>query len=186
MRKNQKYFIIGGAALAACVAVVIAAILVSSGGSNNKTIVQGKEGASTKTVTLPEKPAYTEPGEASGTTPTATTTTKSQPTKTAPAAVPATPSSAPGHSGVTACDANVSVNSVTTCPFAENVFHAYWKLFNEGNRQGETPVEASSPTTHQSYNMMCIGREKSGAVIVHCSGGNNASVIFPLKAVEEY
>ena len=91
--------------------------------------------------------------------------------------------STPGeNSNLRACDQNISANSATSCPFAENVFRAYWRNYNANGQQPEANVSAYSPTTHQSYGMDCT----TEGVTVECSGGNNAFVTFPLHAVEGY
>lgn len=74
----------------------------------------------------------------------------------AAAAVPATSS----------CGANISVNSTTTCAFAENVASAY--RYSNG---GTTSVSAWSVVTQQYYSMYCVA-----GVPVVCRGGTNAVV----------
>lgn len=82
--------------------------------------------------------------------------------KTTPPPPPA-PVSAP--SSGSACGDGLSVNSVTSCPFARAVRDAY-----EGSG-GASVIEVFSPVTHQSYTMRC-----SGGVPTICSGGNGAVV----------
>ena len=70
-------------------------------------------------------------------------------------------SSSPGAS----CGDGLSVNSVTTCPFARNVRAAY-----EASG-GATTLQIDSPVTGRSYTMRC-----SPGVTTVCSGGNHATV----------
>jgi serine/threonine protein kinase len=87
-----------------------------------------------------------------------------------------------GGAATQSCDQNISANEVTSCPFAENVFVAYWE---EYEALGESPVlyvEAYSETTGESYGMECFDY----ADFIECTGGNEALVTFPLQAVREY
>jgi hypothetical protein len=67
------------------------------------------------------------------------------------------------------CGGDVYVNSVTTCPFAENVRTAY----NQSGR-GDATVEGSSAATGKYYLMTC----SDDAALHVCYGGNNARVYF--------
>ncbi len=108
---------------------------------------------------------------------------------TAPVRTPEpTPTPEPGYSGggggaaTQACDENIYVNSVTTCPFAENVFVAYWE---EWERYGDSSyfyVTAYSEAKGKDYGMDCYEE----AEFVECTGGKEALVTFPLQAVREY
>lgn len=71
----------------------------------------------------------------------------------------------PPSSGTSSCGNGLSVNSVTSCPFAESVRDA-WE-----SSGGSSVIEAYSPVTGELYTMTCSG----GAPVV-CSGGNNARV----------
>lgn len=75
------------------------------------------------------------------------------------------PAASPGSSGSTACGDGLSVNSVTSCPFARNVRDTY-----EGSG-GASTIDVYSPVTSQTYRMSC-----SGGVPVVCTGGNGAAV----------
>ena len=86
------------------------------------------------------------------------------------------------NSSLEACDQNISVNSDTSCPFAEKVFVAYSHAYSANGEQSEEEVSAYSPTTHRNYSMDCT----TEGVTVDCSGGDNAFVTFPLHAVEVY
>jgi hypothetical protein len=66
------------------------------------------------------------------------------------------------------CGGGLSVNSVTTCPFAENVRSAYY-----GSGQAGV-IDVHSPVTDRTYTMSC----SSGTLHV-CTGGNGARVSFP-------
>jgi serine/threonine protein kinase len=92
---------------------------------------------------------------------------------------PVTPSPSPG---TTACDQNISVNSVTTCPFAQNVFKSYAQNYQANGEQSNVTIPATSPVTGKSYNMDC----GTDGTTVNCSGGNNAFVTFPMRAVQVY
>ena len=81
-----------------------------------------------------------------------------------------------------ACDQNISANEVTSCPFAEEVFVAYWEEYEAYGEESYTYVYAHSPTTGKSYGMDCYLE----ADVVDCSGGNEAFVTFPMQAVREY
>jgi hypothetical protein len=90
----------------------------------------------------------------------------------------AAPAGSTGTNGsLKKCDPNVSVNSVTTCPFAENVFKAFSQ---HAVSEGSTTVEALSPVTHQSYHMTCA----VSAGTVNCSGGHEALVVFSLHSAQ--
>ena len=102
-----------------------------------------------------------------------------------PSSSPATTSSGATTSapaGTRPCDQNISAGSGTTCPFAENLFKAYWRHYSADGEQESVTVEATSPATGHSYTMQC---DLSGGT-VDCTGGDGAFVTFPLHAVEIY
>jgi hypothetical protein len=99
-----------------------------------------------------------------------------------PAPAQSSPPAPSTGSGLHACDQNISVNEVTTCPFAENLFVSYWRSWKENGPQGETTVSAYSPERHQNYPMNC----ETEGVTVNCTGGSNAFVTFPMHAVQVY
>lgn len=74
-------------------------------------------------------------------------------------------SPAPYSSGTSSCGDGLSVNSVTTCPFARNVRAAYERS------GGATTLEVDSPVTGRTYTMRC-----SPGIPTVCSGGDNAKV----------
>jgi hypothetical protein len=84
------------------------------------------------------------------------------PKRTSEGSAPAPPSG--GGSSGSSCGGGVSVNSVTTCPFAANVAAAFY----DG---GPGTVYATSPITGQTYAMSC----RAGVPTV-CTGGNGAAV----------
>jgi len=92
----------------------------------------------------------------------------------------ASPSSPPPET--TPCDQNISVNSVTSCPFADNVFKSYVHSFQANGAQSDVTVPATSPVTGKKYTMNC----SSDGTTVNCTGGDDAFVTFPLTAVEDY
>lgn len=80
------------------------------------------------------------------------------------------------------CDENISASTVTTCPFAENVFVSYWEEYESYGEQYETYVVAYSSETDESYGMECTLESD----VVSCYGGNEAFVTFPMQAVRVY
>lgn len=82
---------------------------------------------------------------------------------TSPSPAPRTP--APTTTGSTSCGDGLSVNAVTTCPFARNVRDAY------GESGGSPVLDVYSPATKQTYTMRC-----AGGLPTVCSGGNGAAV----------
>ncbi len=94
-----------------------------------------------------------------------------------------TPEPTASSSGsLVSCDQNISAGETTSCPFAENVFVAYWEEYEEFGEETYTYLSAYSPTTDRSYAMEC----ELEADIVDCSGGNGAFVTFPMEAVRVY
>lgn len=72
--------------------------------------------------------------------------------------------SEPNPSSGTSCGAGLSVNNVTSCPFARRVRRAF-------EADGASTIRVYSPVTKTAYTMMC----QSGVTTV-CRGGNNAVV----------
>lgn len=99
-----------------------------------------------------------------------------------PTQSPGTPALPSPPSDLRACDQNISANSVTSCPFAENVFKSYADNYQSNGEQSSVTVSASSPATSQSYTMNCL----TDGTTVACTGGNNAFVTFPMHAVQVY
>ena len=103
---------------------------------------------------------HAKPSTTTVVTPSGQTTTVVAPTPVAP--------SVPTGGG---CGGGVTAGANTTCPFALAV-HEAWV-----NTPGvDNIVQAYSPVTHQTYTMSCAA---TGAGIITCTGGNNASVSFP-------
>jgi serine/threonine-protein kinase len=100
----------------------------------------------------------------------------------APTPAPEPDASSSSSGSLTSCDQNISVNEATSCPFAENVFVAYWEEYESNGEQPYTYVNAFSPATNQSYGMECSLESD----VVSCSGGNGAFVTFPMEAVRVY
>jgi hypothetical protein len=75
----------------------------------------------------------------------------------------------PPESNGSTCGDELSVNSVTTCPFAENVKQAYLETIGSGTGS----VEAYSPVTGRNYVMYCTAGSTH-----ECTGGDNAAVYF--------
>jgi hypothetical protein len=92
---------------------------------------------------------------------------------------PGTTESSSGASLKT-CGHNISVNSVTTCPFAENVLKAYSEDYKANGPESSAVVSAYSPVTKKTYDMTCA----SDGTTVTCTGGNNSFVKFPVSAAQ--
>ncbi len=97
-----------------------------------------------------------------------------------------TPEPEPEYSGggaaTIACDSNIYVNEVTSCPFAENVFEAYADEYQSYGESGYYYVEAYSEETGKSFGMDCY----DDSDFVECTGGKDALVTFPMQAVRVY
>ena len=106
----------------------------------------------------------------------ASTAKPSQPQTTAPAA-----SGSP--SGLTSCDQNISVNSATSCQFADNVFYQYAQDVQQAGGPGSYIVDAYSPVTAQDYDDTCSYNPANQIVL--CSHGSDL-VQFPYWAAEVY
>ena len=91
----------------------------------------------------------------------------------AAAAGAAAPAGADQYCGSPADQGGISVNSVTSCPFAENVESA-WESSGDASS-----VTAFSPATGLTYTMSCTA---SGTGYEVCTGGNNAYVEFPVTS----
>ncbi|MGN6202032.1 MAG: serine/threonine-protein kinase [Solirubrobacterales bacterium] len=91
-------------------------------------------------------------------------------------------SSEPVDEGLQSCDQNISANSATSCPFAENVFVAYWEEYEEFGEQYETYLAAFSEATGETIGMECLLEAET----VDCYGGEGAFVTFPMWAVRVY
>jgi|GEM_PF-2962520 len=92
------------------------------------------------------------------------------------------PSAVSSSQASRSCDPNISANDATSCPFAENVFVAYWEEYEGVGEEPLTYVTAFSPTTDETYGMECALQSD----VVSCSGGNDAFVTFPMEAVRVY
>jgi serine/threonine protein kinase len=99
-----------------------------------------------------------------------------------PEPTPEPENSGGGGAATQSCDQNISANEVTSCPFAENVFVAYWEEYESFGESPVMYVDAYSETTDESYEMECFDY----ADFIECTGGNEALVTFPLQAVREY
>ncbi len=91
------------------------------------------------------------------------------------------PSSSPA--GLTACDQNISVNSSTSCTFADSVFAQYAQDVQAGGGPGSYAVYASSTSTGQTYTDTC--NYNPANQIVLCSHGSDL-IQFPYWAAEVY
>ena len=85
-------------------------------------------------------------------------------TREVAASAPAASSSVSG----TSCGSGTYVNSVTTCPFAENVRSEFY------DEDEDSTISVFSPVTDRSYSIYCT----QGSPHV-CTGGNSARVTFP-------
>jgi|SRR6188472_51352 len=92
-------------------------------------------------------------------------------------ATPAAPA-APKPIARTACDQNITAKvGTTSCPFALNVFWAFW----HAREAGQSKFVAYSPVADRDYDMEC-----TTAATVTCRAGDGAEVRFPLAAVKAY
>lgn len=127
----------------------------------------------TKTVTVTAPAA---------TTPVASSSTKqTKPPTSAKTSKPKAHSSAtkPKTSAYTWCDANIRVKTATTtCPFAENVFLAYWS----GQNYSDGATSAYSPAAHRELGVNCTSSQSR----VRCTAGDGAEVSFRQSAVDRY
>jgi hypothetical protein len=153
---------IAGAASAVAVAAVIA---VAGCATDGTTTVKELAPAPVTQTSAPAKPSP------------AVTKTVAPPAAAAPApvVVPA-PYYVPApvtfsNCGGDAASGGISLNSVTSCPFAENVESAW----NSSGASGSGTVTAYSPVTEQTYAMYCTPNDTGYEV---CTGGNNAYVEF--------
>lgn len=79
--------------------------------------------------------------------------------------VPPPPPPSSGGDLAVACGDGLSVNTVTSCPFARAVRDEYQ------SSGGSSSILVTSPVTHQTYPMTCVG-----ALPTICRGGNNAAI----------
>jgi serine/threonine protein kinase len=87
----------------------------------------------------------------------------------------ATPGSA--STPLTPCAPGLSAGPHTSCEFARNVERAYAASGTAAHP--DVSVVAASPVTGLTYRLSCVVH----AAIVNCTGGNEASITFPLRAV---
>ncbi len=129
---------------------------MSSRDTPTNTASEGRTGASMTSARVPSPSA-------------APTTTARTSTSATPATLPAgaTPCGAGQASG--AFSRAAIGNSVTSCPFAEEVRRAYAAA---GSAGGSRSVVATSPVTGRSYTMTCA----ADGQLVTCTGGENAVV----------
>jgi hypothetical protein len=102
------------------------------------------------------------------------------------AAAPQTQAAAPPSSsptGLTACDQNISVNSSTSCQFADNVFYQYAQDVQQAGGPGSYYVYAFSPASSQTYTDACNYNPANQTVL--CSHGSDL-IQFPYWAAEVY
>jgi len=98
-----------------------------------------------------------------------------------PQATPTTPSGS--AQGLTACGQNISVNSSTSCAFANNVFAQYANAVQQASGPLSTDVTATSPVTGATYTDNC--QYNSSTQIVLCSHGSDL-IQFPESAAAVY
>jgi hypothetical protein len=86
-------------------------------------------------------------------------------------------------SAMTACDANIRVNAATTsCPFAQNVFLAYWMDYDSpGVFADSSGLPAYSGAVDEMFTVDCGGDDP-----VVCRAGDGGYVTFPMSAVAAY
>jgi hypothetical protein len=83
--------------------------------------------------------------------------------------------------GLRACTQSISVNSRTSCPFADNVFHLYALDVRRAGAPGTHVVYAYSPVTRQSYHDTCDYDPANQ--LVRCSHGSDL-IQFPYRAAK--
>jgi hypothetical protein len=83
---------------------------------------------------------------------------------------------------LTACDANIRVKAATTsCPFAQNVFLAYWMEYDSpGVFADSSGLPAYSEAVDEMFTVDCGGDP------VVCTTSDGGYVTFPMSAVEVY
>src|ERR1700733_14381171 len=108
---------------------------------------------------------------------------KSSPAPKSPT-TPAPSGPAPSSPGpLTACDQNISVNSSTSCSFADNVFTGYAQDVQQNGGPASYDVYAYSPVTGQGYDDTCTYNPANQIVL--CSHGSDL-IQFPYWAAEVY
>jgi hypothetical protein len=77
-----------------------------------------------------------------------------------------------------ACDSNIQAKAATTtCPFAENVFWAYWT-----SGESSSALQVWSPAAHANFATTC---DSDGAQVV-CTTSDEAAIKFSQSAVDGY
>ncbi|VFA91968.1 Probable serine/threonine-protein kinase pknH [Nocardia farcinica] len=146
----------------AVVLVLVAGGLVAwrmfGGGDTDTTASEG----TVPVATTAARPTGAAPPPATSARPTTTTTTRVQ----LPAGAKTCGSTSSAPNGNAAAG-----NSVTSCPFAEEVRRAYAAEATPGTRAPQT-ITAVSPVTGRSYTMTCVPDDG----LVTCTGGENAIV----------
>jgi len=92
------------------------------------------------------------------------------------------PRPAPQSPAIVACDENITVRAATTsCPFAQNVFFAFYE--NASAVESQNAIEAYSPVSRQNYAVACA---TDAGENVTCVAGDGGEVHFGLGAVAVY
>ena len=87
----------------------------------------------------------------------------------------------PNGETVRACDPNISADTGTTCPLAENTFRAYAAAIKSGG--DDETVRATSPASGRAYTLACSSGSDD---VVVCAGAQTIYITFPLQAAEIY
>jgi hypothetical protein len=135
-----------------------------SGTDNLVSWAQGASGQAQAQHTAPQQHA----------TQTATTTVVQPAPSTTPSGSP---------QGLTSCDQNISVNSDTSCSFADNVFAQYASAVQASGGPLSTVVTATSQVTGATYSDSC--QYNAATQIVLCSHGSDL-IQFPEWAAAVY
>ncbi len=163
--------------------VVIAVIAAVAAVTITLIVVRGKGGAAGSTARIVPASAplahqqarHKHAGQTIVQTVTAPSTTVVQQSSTAPSATP---------QGLTACDQNISVNSVTSCSFADSVFAVYAQDVQQAGGPGSYQVDnIYSSASGQSYNDTCNYNPSNQIVL--CSHGSDL-IQFPEWAAAVY
>jgi hypothetical protein len=166
---------------------VAGVLLVAAGVLLGTRLVTGEEQRSSSAATVrtaaPTVTATTSPASAINSTAMSATKprlTRNVPMKPDGDAGPTTRPGDPDQSRQHNCTRTIVVNSVTSCPFADNVFYGYWK-----SGRTDKLIKAFSPTTGREYTVNCSASNR----LVSCVSSPLSDAVyvsFPVAAVDVY
>ena len=146
--------------------------VIAGAASSMAIVAAGAVAGCTSSTTVKEIPVAAPTSQTATPAPAATRTVTAPAASAPPAAAqaaPAAPAAGLSYCGSPADQGGISVNSHTSCPFAENV-EAAWE-----SSGGASTVTAYSPVTGLTYTLSCTA---SGTGYEVCSSGGNY-VEFP-------